>query len=337
MKKNACKQAASIAAWRRAAGVAVLTLCAWFAPAAQADDFADAAGVRYQVKPELVYGTASGQTLKLDLYLQRQRAAGGTGAGVPASTPVLVYFHGGGWVEGRKENATFMLLPWLAMGWNVVNVEYRLGKVAPAPAAVEDVRCAMRWIGLHAAEQGFDASTVVVAGDSAGGHLALMAAMLPAGSRFDRACPTSDATRWGGGSEPALKVAAVVNWYGIADLGPMLDGSQQRHYAVEWFGSGGDGALDRKALARELSPLYLVRPGGPPVITVHGRRDPVVPYSQAEALHATLDRAAVPNRLVTIPAGNHGGFSADDARTANAAIRAFLREQGLPAAEGDAR
>ncbi|PIL42489.1 lipase [Massilia eurypsychrophila] len=288
----------------------------------RADEFADAAGVRYQVKPDLVYGTASGQQLKLDLYLHRAAAKG------RAPAPLLVYFHGGGWVDGRKENAAFMLLPYLAMGWSVANVEYRLAKVAPAPAAVEDVRCALRWLRANAAAHGADASTMVVAGDSAGGHLALMAALLPAGSPFERACPTPDATRWNSGAEPAMNVAAVVNWFGIGDVEAMLDGPQQRHYAIEWFGSNSE----REALARQLSPLRLVRAGLPPVISVHGKRDPVVPYSQAETLHAALDGAGVPNRLVTIETGNHGGFSAAEAQAANAAIRQFLRQQGLPVA-----
>lgn len=292
-------------------------ILALLAGTAHADDFADAAGVRYRVKADQVYRTASGQALKLDLYLQRAPAA--------APAPVLVYFHGGGWVDGRKENAAFMLLPYLALGWTVVNVEYRLAGVAPAPAAVEDARCALRWVKAHASEHGFDAGTMVVAGDSAGGHLALAGAMLPAGSPFDRACPTADNQRWSGGAEQPLAIAAVINWYGIADVEALLEGPARRHYAIEWFGADGN----RLALARQLSPLRLVRPDAPPVISVHGSADPVVPYAQARALHVALDRAGVPNRLLTIDGGNHGAFTAAQAQQANAAIRQFLREQGV--------
>ncbi len=167
-----------------------------------------------------------------------------------------------------------------------------------------------------------------MAGDSAGGHLALMSALLPAGSAFDRACPAPDATRWSGGADAPLNVAAVVNWFGIGDVEAMLEGPQQRHYAIEWFGSNSE----RQTLARQISPLRLVRAGLPPIISVHGRRDPVVPYSQAETLHAALAGAGVPNRLVTIETGNHGGFSDTEAQAANAAIRQFLRQHGLPVA-----
>ena len=141
------------------------------------NEFADNLGFTYQVLPNITYGVASNVDLKLDLYLPR---------GERKPTPTLVYFHGGGWVEGRKENASLLLMPYLAMGWAVVNVEYRLGRVALAPAALEDTRCALRWVHKMAAQYKLDANALVVAGDSAGGHLALASAMLPVGSAFDR-------------------------------------------------------------------------------------------------------------------------------------------------------
>ena len=285
------------------------------AHAAMADDFADHAGAAYTIKPNIVYATASNVPLTLDVYLP---AAG--------KRPVLVYFHGGGWVEGRKENAALLLMPYLALGWAVVNVEYRLAKVASAPAAVEDVRCALRWVHERAGEYKFDLDAVVVAGDSAGGHLALMAAMLPPGNEYDRRCPTGDAYRWGGAAEPPMKVAAVVNWFGVTDVAAMLSGPGARHFAIEWFGAD----AGREALARRLSPINNIRQGIPPVITVHGNADPVVPYAQAQSLHAALDGAKVINKLISIEGGRHGGFAKADMIGANRQIRAFLGAVGLP-------
>ncbi len=74
-------------------------------------------------------------------------------------------------------------LPWLEMGWNVVNVEYRLGGVAAAPGVVEDCLCALRWVVGHAAEYRIDPARIVVMGDSSGGHLALMTGMVAGGIR----------------------------------------------------------------------------------------------------------------------------------------------------------
>lgn len=278
--------------------------------------FADVVGFSYSVKPDITYTVASGAELKVDLYLPRDR-------GKPL--PTLVYFHGGGWVDGSKERSMLLLMPYLQMGWAVVNVDYRLAKTAPAPAAVEDARCALRWVQAAAATYRFDTDALVLAGDSAGGQLALAASMLPADSRFDRHCSASDGNRWNSAVRSPLKVAAVINWFGVTDVNALLEGPDARHFAIEWFGS----ALERAPLATAISPLALVRPGVPPVISVHGSVDPVVPYAQAAALHAALDRSNVANELVTVLGGKHGAFTPEQVVMANARIRAFLAKLGL--------
>ena len=70
--------------------------------------------------------------------------------------PTLLYIHGGGWVGGVKETHFLDFLPYLEMGFAVVNVEYRMGRVALAPGAVEDCRCALRWVLNNAEEYGID-------------------------------------------------------------------------------------------------------------------------------------------------------------------------------------
>jgi len=174
----------------------------------------------------------------------------------------------------------------------VVNVEYRLARIAHAPAAVEDCRCALRWVIRNAKTYGIDTSRLVVAGHSAGGHLALMTGLLPESAGLDRQCP--------GPEEPA--VAAIVNWYGITDVNGLLEGPDLRALAVTWLGS----TPDRERIATRVSPLTYVRPGVPPVFTIHGDEDQTVPYSHAVRLHEALDAAHVPNELVTTPGGRHG-------------------------------
>jgi len=128
------------------------------------------------------------------------------------------------------------------------------------------------------------------------------------------------------GNEP-LKVAAIVNWYGITDVVDLLDGPNQKSYAVAWLGS----MPNRNEIGKRVSPLEYVRTTQPPVITIHGDADPTVPYQHAIRLHAALEKAKVPNQLVTIPGGKHGGFPAAENARAFAAIRQFLAAQGLPA------
>ena len=271
----------------------------------------------YASLANITYGVAGGTELKLDVY--RPRTIG-------APRPTLVFIHGGGWVSGAKEDAALWLVPWLEAGWSAVNVEYRLSRRAHAPAAVEDVRCALRWVARYAQDHGFDPGRIVVSGDSAGGHLALATALLPASAGFDRGCTVpypAGTNSWASLPEWTVVPAAVVNWYGITDVLDMLSGPGGRGYAVEWLGS----RPDREALARTLSPLSHVRAGVPPVITIHGDADSVVPYSHGVRLHEALGKAGVANRLVTIAGGQHGGFTPAEMDRAYEAIRVFLKEQ----------
>ena len=152
-------------------------------------------------------------------------------------------------------------------------------------------------------------------GHSAGGHLSLTTGMLPASAGLDRQCVGLD----------DVSVAAIINWYGITDVADLIDGPNTKSYAVEWLGS----MPDREAIARRVSPLTYVRGGLPPTITIHGDADGVVPYSHATRLQEALDEAGVPNKLVLIPGGGHGGFSAEQSARAYAAIMDFLAEHGI--------
>jgi acetyl esterase/lipase len=263
----------------------------------------------YRVIPNIVYRTANNWDARLDIYQPR---------GATSPGPTLIYFHGGGWTQGSKESSALTFLPYLDMGWTVVNVAYRLASVSLAPAAVEDSRCALRWIYRNAKEFNFDLNRLVVTGNSAGGHLALMTGMLTEAAGLDHGCPGNRGP--GPVSTEEMKVAAIVNWYGITDVAEMLQGPNMRSYAVAWLGS----RTDRVAAAERLSPLTYVRSGLPPTLTVHGDKDPTVPYTQGVRLQQALDKAGVANELVTVPGGGHGGFKDEENVRIYSAIRAFL-------------
>lgn len=271
-----------------------------------ASAFSAAAQVGYRVVPNITYITENNYEAKLDMYQAR-------GQNTPQAT--VIYIHGGGWTAGSKEASILSLLPYFEMGWNVVNVEYRLARVSLAPAAVEDCLCALRWVIHNAKEYNIDTSRLVVTGNSAGGHLALTTGMIPASAGLDRQCPGPE----------ELKVAAIVNWYGITDVADLLDGANTKVYAVTWLGS----RENRREIAARVSPLTYVRPGLPPIMSIQGDADPTVPYAHSVRLHAALEKAGVPNKLVTVPGGLHGNFKPEEYPRLYAEIRDFLTQHNL--------
>jgi dipeptidyl aminopeptidase/acylaminoacyl peptidase len=147
--------------------------------------------------------------------------------------------------------------------------------------------------------------------------------MVPDSAGLDRACPGDRGP--GPVSTEPLRVAAIVNWYGITDMAELLEGPNQRSFAIAWFGS----LTNREEIARRSSPLTYVRPGLPPVLTIHGDADPDVPYRQAVRLHEALTKAGVASELVTVPGGDHGDFPLSENVRIYRVIRSFLARHGI--------
>jgi len=261
------------------------------------------------VRRDVTYATTTNGPLTLDVYRS---------AGARAPSPVLIFLHGGGWIMGSKHDAlpevyrapsygdrTWpSMLPYLRRGLAVVSPDYRLAGVASAPAAVDDCRHALEWVGAHGSEHGLDPRRVVTIGASAGGHLALMTA-------FD--------------ADSRVRVRGAIDLYGITDVPPLLATPDARPWASKWIGNG----ADAQALARRMSPLSLVRAGLPPVLIVHSDADAVVPYDQAERLAGALRAAGVSVDLVTLPGGLHGFLTSSEQARLEESVLAFLERVGL--------
>jgi acetyl esterase/lipase len=222
----------------------------------------------------------------LDLYQPKGASSG--------KRPGVLVIHGGGWTGGKKENVFNRLcLPFLEKGFVVANVEYRLAAVAPAPAAVNDVLAAAEWFRNNAGKYGVDRNRIVVMGDSAGGHLALMAGLATKKAQLG----------------PTGKVAAVINWYGITDVQDQLEGQNMRQYAVTWVPPE---LPDRQDIARRVSPISWVRKDAPPVLTIHGDADPTVPYEHGVDITKELRNVGADAELIPIHQGGHGNFSPEE-------------------------
>lgn len=259
------------------------------------------------IEPNITYQKVDGLEMKLDVYRPKVKN--------PKPLPTLIFIHGGGWRAGTKESYSLRVLPWLEKGWNVVNVEYRVTSQAKAPAAVEDCRCALRWVIENAEKYSFDKEKIVVSGQSAGGHLALMTGMAAKETAFDTNCKGVE-----------TKVAAIVNWFGITDVGDLLQGKNKTEFASNWISKE---RFDQLDLIKLVSPLTYIQAGLPPIITIHGDADPLVPYSHAVRLHEGLEKAKVPSQLFTVKKGDHGDFSVKDSIEAYKAIFKFLKKHGI--------
>ena len=250
----------------------------------------------YTAQIDVVYKKVNGWKGRIDLY---------TNPNSEYPTPIVLNIHGGGWNHGEKESQTGFG-SFFKQGYAVANVEYRLVDVAPAPAAIEDVRCALIYLYNNAENLNIDTDKIVIMGGSAGGHLALMAGLLGRNTIYDVDCHYSG----------DLKVAAIINKYGVTDLVPLRKAKSVRN----WLGKQQN---DIKFI-KSVSPLYYVTTDSPPIFTVHGDGDPIVPYTQSVNLYKALKEHNIKSEFITIPNGKHGKFSKAEKKMFNDKMWEFL-------------
>ncbi len=229
-------------------------------------------------------------------------------------TPVIINIHGGGWNKGVKESQTGYNTFFKA-GFAVANMEYRLSQQATAPAAVEDTRCMLIYLIQHSKELNINPEKIVIMGGSAGGHLALMGGLLANDSRFDTNCKGT----------PNVKVAAIIDKYGIADVSDWSFGKLKSKSALQWLGE----KVSDKKFIESVSPISYVNKNSPPTFIVHGDADPTVPYQQSVELHKKLQEAGVKSVFITVTGGGHGKFEKEKNNEINKAIITFLTENNL--------
>ena len=240
--------------------------------------------------PDIVYGEVPGyRPLELDLYLPE--AAG--------PVPVIVHVHGGGWRRGSRRHP----LPALgadfydrlaAQGFAVAAIDYRLSGEARFPAPLDDVRAAIGWAGDHGTSYGLDADRVFGWGDSAGGHLALLAALTGA--------PVRGVVAW----FPVTDLAGLPS--DVADAGGVPDPGPASREALLL----GAPAASVPELARQASPVAHASAAAPPVLLMHGAADDLVPPAQSVRLAGALRGAGATVELELVPGATHFWNGASD-------------------------
>lgn len=281
--------------------IVIFLICALFDSQSQNSVKAVNVPENYTTQLNIVYTKVNNWEGKLDLYYN-------SNSELP--TPVVINIHGGGWNHGDKESQTGFG-SFFKNGYAVANIEYRLVNVAPAPAAVEDVRCALIYLFANAKEFNIDTNKIVIMGGSSGGHLALMGGLLANDKRFDSNCEF----------DGEIKVAAIIDKYGVSDLVPLKEWSS----AKKWLG---DNYMNQR-FTESVSPIYYVNKNSPPVFIIHGDSDPIVPYQQSYELNKKLVSFGVKTEFMTIPKGNHGKFPLENNIEISSKMWKFLNELGL--------
>ena len=260
----------------------------------------------------------------LDVYLPGSAPK----AGVPGA-PLLVFIHGGGWSAGHsRQSAAFadwpgVLASFAARGYVVASLNYRLSGEAPAPAAIHDVKNAVRWLRAHAERFAIDPQHVGVFGGSAGGQLA---ALLGTSCGVESLAAPVYADQNGApapqGPPPSDCVQSVVVWYGIFDFAPMLP------QTVKTGAHGYLGCEPGKCAAAQIaaqSAMAHVDHNDPPFLLIHGERDKTVPVAQSIAFAAALTKVGVRADLEVIPDVDHSFIGADAATTRAANLLALRK------------
>ena len=267
--------------------------------------------------------------LTLDIYLPP--------ASVPKPKngfPLVVQIHGGGWMIGDKRlSGPFVDWPSVlaslaATGYVVAAVDYRLSSEAQFPVQAQDVKASIRWLRLNASKYGIDRTRVVAWGESAGAHLAALAAV----SCGDRQLEPKEASNpFGLVADVTSKnasdcVQGGIAWFGIFDMTTIQAQARETHAlsrderdAPEWRLLGCFATQCRPAQLAAASPITYVDKNDPPMLLIVGTADTTVPAEQTMQMAEKLEAAGVKHELLVLPGVRHEflGKTAEATREAN--------------------
>jgi len=229
-------------------------------------------------------------SLKLDLHLP---------PGTPRS-PLIVWVHGGAWRSGSKKDMPLGKL--VSDGYAVASVDYRLSTQAKFPAQIHDLKAAIRFLRGHGGEWRLPTKKILVAGDSAGGHLAALTGVSNGNPELEGDL--------GNDRTQSSDVQGIISFYGGANLTTILKQSTPHGLSVRVPALNlllGGQPEDLPQLARLASPVFHVDKGDPPLLLLHGDQDPQMPVNQALELASVYQKVKAPVQLEIVHGAAHGG------------------------------
>lgn len=242
---------------------------------------------RVDIEDGVVFGTAGTRDLHGDVFRPSEAADG--------LLPGIIYVHGGSWRTGDRTQLRGYGVLVGRHGYVGLASEYRLIPEATYPENLHDVKAAIRWMRANAEQLGVDPNRIAVHGNSAGGHLALLAAATG---------DDPDLAGEGGHAEVSSAVQACVAIYPPTLLSPggWNDGARPAEALFE------QGASDE--LSAAASPLHRVHADFPPTFLVHGSGDQLVPPRASLNMYDALIGAGVSTELKMVADQPHA-FDAD--------------------------
>lgn len=263
---------------------------------------------RVEIIRDIEYARVGAVALRLDLHLPRG----------PVRSPLIVWVHGGAWRAGSKKDMPLAKL--VGDGYAVASVDYRLSTEAKFPAQVHDLKAAVRFLRGHGDEWKLPVKKILVAGDSAGAHLAALVGVLNGNAELEGKIGTD--------LKQSSDVQGILSFYGGANLTTILKqstphGLSVRVPALELLLGGQP--EDVPELARLASPIFHVDKNDPPLLLLHGDQDPQMPVNQSLELRGAYEKVKAPVQLEIVHGAVHGGaMFYDEERMA--VVKKFLRQ-----------
>jgi acetyl esterase/lipase len=229
----------------------------------------------------LRYREGSHKNCVLDLAMPRTPSA--------KPRPAIVVIHGGGWIEGDKSSFSSYehrvpgnVFDFARAGFVAVTINYRLAKEFPYPAGLHDCQCAIRWLRAHASEYNIDQERIGAYGNSAGGHLSLLLAMIGNPEELEADTP------W---KEYSSRVQAVASDSGPLDLVHQYEQGTLRSAVSSFMNGAPEGG--RLAQYIRASPIHHVGKATPPLLLIYGVDDNQVPVETADQFVSALQKAGL--------------------------------------------